>query len=268
LSAVLRLRTRRIEVSFIVGALLLVLGPLVPITLANTGGASVSPSPAPSNTTISIQISASATLPTPSGYDNVPFFVAVLTPSGHMFGCISGSSACDLVGFTASSPGTYQCVIPFGGASSSLAVTSTGGVSTSDCSGSNAGTWTGMSSTLCGGVFPDGANCVGTTGFNDLVTGCTGGSSYAIGFGNPNEPGSTGDTSQAGTYSVVVCWDFATQDPNGGGPAFTSAAYTNTFQITPSTGVPEFPVGLVFLVALSLPVLLIVRAKSPTAPKP
>ncbi|MDA4119673.1 MAG: hypothetical protein OK436_03705 [Thaumarchaeota archaeon] len=118
-----------------------------------------------------------------------------------------------------------------------------------------------MSSTLCGGVAPEGANCVGATGFADLVSGCTGGSSYFIGFGIPNPPPSDGDTSQVGTYNVVVCWSFATQDPNSESPVFSSAPATTTFQIT-ATPVPEFPLGLAFLLAVAVPVLLLVRAKS------
>ncbi len=124
-----------------------------------------------------------------------------------------------------------------------------------------------MSSTLCGGVAPEGANCVGVTGFNDLVTGCTGTSSYFIGFGIPNPPPSAGDTSQSGTYSVVVCWDFSTQNPNGGTPQFTSAAYTTTFEITPPSGVPEFPLGLGLILAVAVPILLVMRAKFSGAPK-
>jgi hypothetical protein len=118
-----------------------------------------------------------------------------------------------------------------------------------------------MSSTLCGGVPPEGANCVGATGFSDLVSGCTGGSSYFIGFGIPNPPPSDGDTSQVGTYHVIVCWNFATQDPNGGSPVFSTAASTTTFQIT-ATSVPEFPWGLAFLLAVAVPLMLLVRAKS------
>jgi hypothetical protein len=124
-----------------------------------------------------------------------------------------------------------------------------------------------MSSTLCGGVAPEGANCVGATGFSDLVSGCTGGSSYFIGFGIPNPPPSDGDTSQVGTYHVVVCWNFATQDPNGGSPVFSSAATTTTFQIT-ATPVPEFPLGLAFLFAVAVPALLLVRAKSSAVKRP
>ena len=240
---------------------------LAPAAVANTGGVSASPPLSVPNTAISIQVSATATLPTPSGYYNIPFFVAVLTPSGYIYGCISSSSACDLAGFSASGPGTYQCAIPFGGAASSLVLTTSGGVSAFDCSGSNSGTWTGMSSTLCGGVAPSGANCVGTTGFNDLVTGCTGASSYFIGFGIPNPPPSAGDTSAPGTYSVIVCWNFATQNPNGGPAVFSSAASTTTFQISPSLGVPEFPMGLGFLLAVMIPVLLFVRSKVSGVPK-
>lgn len=257
-----QLRPRTLQASLIAGALLLVLGPLFPATFANTGGVSVAPSVAPANTPISIMLTASVTLPTPSGFSNIPFFVAVETPSGYIFGCISSSSACDLSGFTASGPGTYECSIPFGGAASTLSGTTSGGVSApGDCSGSNSGTWTGMSSTLCGGVAPDGANCVGATGLSDLVSGCTGGSTYFIGFGIPNPPPSDGDTSQVGTYHVVVCWNFATQDPNGGSPVFSSAATTATFQVT-ATPVPEFPLGLAFLLVVAVPVLLLVKAKS------
>lgn len=258
----MRLKPRTLRASLIAGALLLVLGPLLPVTFANTGGVSATPSVAPANTSISIILSASVTLPTPSGFSNIPFFVAVETPSGYTFGCISSSSACDLSGFTASSPGTYKCSIPFGGAASTLSGATSGGVSApGDCSGSNSGTWTGMSSTLCGGVAPEGANCVGAAGFGDLVSGCTGGSSYFIGFGIPNPPPSDGDTSQVGTYHVLVCWNFATQDPNGGSPVFSSAATITTFQVT-ATPVPEFPLGLAFLLAVAVPVLLIVKAKS------
>jgi len=253
---------RGVLVWSLLGALLLLLGPLLPIASANTGGVSAIPGLSPPNTTVSIQIPVTVSLPTPSGYYNTPFFVAVLTPSGFTFGCISSSSACDLVGFTASSPGTYQCDIPFGGAVSSLSVSTSGGVSAFDCSGSNSGTWTGMSSTLCGGVSPEGANCVGIAGFNDLVAGCTGGSSYFIGFGNPNVGGTQGDTSQVGTYHVVVCWYFATQSASAG-PMFPAAAYTTTFQIAPTAaGVPQFPFGLVLVIAIVLPLLLIVRARS------
>ena len=139
----------------------------------------------------------------------------------------------------------------------------TGGVAAlGDCTGSDAGTWTGMSSTLCCGTIPEGANCVGITGFNDLVTGCNTSPSYDIGFGVPNLTPFAGDTSQSGTYNVVVCWQFATQDPNGGAPTFTSVAGTPTFQITPSTGVPEFPLGLMALFAVAVPVLLLVRKSS------
>ena len=242
---------------------MLVLGPFLPLAAANTGGVTASPPVSPPNTTVSIDISASATLPTPDGYSNTPFFIAVLTPSGYIYGCISDSSACDVVGFTASGPGTYQCDIPFGGAASSLSLATTGGVSATDCSGSDAGTWTGMSSTLCGGVAPEGANCVGSAGFDDLVTGCAAVSSYFIGFGIPNPPPSAGDTSESGTYSVVVCWNFATQDPNGGPPVFISAAYTTTFQISPSsTGVPEFPMGVLALIAVMVPVVLVLRKRA------
>jgi len=117
-----------------------------------------------------------------------------------------------------------------------------------------------MSSTLCGGVAPEGANCVGAAGFSDLVSGCTSGSSYFVGFGIPNPPPSVGDTSQVGTYNVVVCWNFATQDPNGGPPIFSQAATTTTFQIT-GTSVPEFPLGLFALLAIALPALMVARAK-------
>ncbi|MDA4123214.1 MAG: hypothetical protein OK456_08560 [Thaumarchaeota archaeon] len=260
----MRLKSRGIQISCAAAAILLVLGPFLPLASANTGGISASPPVSAPNTTVSIDVSASTTLPTPDGYYNTPFFVAVLTPSGYIYGCISGSSACDLDGFTASGLGTYQCTIPFGGAAASLSLATTGGVSATDCSGSDSGTWTGMSSTLCGGVSPTGANCVGTTGFNDLVTGCTAGSSYFIGFGIPNPPPSAGDTSESGTYSVVVCWNFATQDPNGGAAAFSSAAYTTTFQISPSsTGVPEFPMGLLALLAVMVPLVLVLRKRTP-----
>ena len=258
---------RGAQASCIVGLVLLISGSFIPVAFANTGGVSASPPVSAPNTTVSIQISATATLPAPSGFSNVPFFVAVLTPSGYIFGCISDSSACNIMGFSASGPGTYQCTIPFGGAASSLALVTSGGVSASDCSGSDSGTWTGMSSTLCGGVAPEGANCVGTAGFNDLVTGCTSASTYFIGFGIPNPPPSTGDTSAPGTYSVVVCWNFATQDPTVGGPVFSSAASTTTFQISPSLGVPQFPMGLGLLLAVMVSVLLFVRPKSSGVPK-
>jgi len=124
-----------------------------------------------------------------------------------------------------------------------------------------------MSSTLCGGVAPEGANCLGITGFDDLVTGCTAGSSYFIGFGIPNPPPSAGDTSNSGTYSVVVCWNFATQDPNAGPAVFSTAANTTTFQISPSTGVPEFPMGFALLLAVMIPMLLFARAKFRGIPK-
>lgn len=242
---------------------MLAVGPFLPVTFANTGGVSASPNIAAPNSTINIQTSATVTLPTPTGYYNSIFFIAVLTPSGTTYGCIGGSSACDLVGFSATGPGTYSCGVPFGGATSSLSVATTGGVTApGDCTGSDAGTWTGMSSTLCGGVAPEGANCVGVTGFNDLVTGCDGSTSYFIGFGVPNLTPFAGDSSQSGTYNVVVCWQFATQDPNGGAPTFTSVASTTTFQITPSTGVPEFPLGLVALLAVAVPLMLLVKAKS------
>jgi len=255
----LRLRPGMFRASLIAAALLPVLALLSPVTFANSGGVSATPSVAPANTSVSIGLSASVTLPTPSGYVNIPSFVAVETPSGYIYGCISDSSACDLEGFTASSPGTYQCSIPFGGAASTLSGTTTGGVSApGDCTGSNSGTWTGMSSTLCGGVAPDGANCVGATGFKDLVSGCTAGSSYWIGFGIPNPPPSDGDTSQAGTYHVVVCWNFVTQNPSGGLPVFSSAATTTTFKIT-ATSVPEFPLGFAFLLAITAPLLLLLQ---------
>jgi hypothetical protein len=247
---------------------LLTLGPLIPVAFANTGGVTATPSIALTDTSISITLLATVTQPTPSGYSNIPFFVAVETPSGYTFGCISSSSACDLLGFTASDPGTYQCIIPFGGAPSTLSGTVSGGVSApGDCSGSNSGTWTGMSSTLCGGTSPEGANCVGATGFSDLVSGCTGGSSYFIGFGVPNPPPSDGDTSQVGTYHVVVCWNFATQEASGGPPVFSQAATTTTFQIT-ATSVPEFPLGLAFLLALFVPALLVIRKWEPSFRRP
>ena len=233
--------------------------PLLTAALADSGMTTASPSVAPPNTTISIINNATVSGPTPGGYYDQIFFIAVLTPSGTIYGCISDSSACNLEGFIATSPGTYQCSVPFGGTTESLSSSGTGGVSPlgTECSGSDAGTWTGMSSTLCGGVAPTGATCVGMSGFNDLVNGC-GDSSYFIGFGSLTP--SSGDTSQVGTYDVVTCWAFFTSTPATGTVA-KGVASTASFQIESQEGVPQFPIGISALFAIALPVLLLARMK-------
>ena len=244
---------------------MLALGTLLPAAFSDSGGVSPSVSTAPPNSTINLIAQATITAPTAPGYYDQIFFIAVLTPDGTMYGCISGSSACNLIGFTSTGAGTYQCTVPFGGSAASLSSVATGDVVTyGDCSGSNAGTWTGMSSTLCGGTAPTGANCAGTTGFNELVAGCGGSSVYYIGFGIPEPSPSSGDTSQVGTYKVVVCWEFVTVNPASAGDVFSSLASTTSFQITPTSGVPQFPIAplsSLVLVAILLPALLIISRK-------
>lgn len=257
----MRAKIRFLTISSLIAAsALLISGALVPAAFADTGGVSASPSVASPNTTISVISAATLGEATPAGYSDIPVFIAVLTPSGTMYGCISDSSACKLLGFTASSSGTYQCTIPFGGAASTLSVLTTGGVTAaaSDCSGSNSGTWTGMSSSLCGGTFPAGVTCTGITGFNDLVAGCST-PPYGVGFGTLSP--STGDTSEVGTYQVVVCWGFVTQSAASVGPVTTFVASTTTFQISPPAGVPEFPLGTFAVLLIALPLLVLARAK-------
>ena len=231
----------------------------VPVALADSGMVSASPSLAPPNTTISMISNATLSGATPKGYYDVLSYISVLTPSGTIYTCISGSAECNLVGFTATGPGTYQCAIPFGGAAASLSVSTTGGVSPygGDCTGSDSalfGAWTYQTtSSTCPTV---GNVCTGPSGLADLETLCTSGGWFG-GTGSA----STGDTSEAGTYQVLDCWTFYTSSPSSG-PSGKAVVSMGSFTISPASEVPQFPFGLLALFAIAVPALFLLRSRA------
>jgi len=245
---------------------LLLLGTFLPAAFADTGGISASPSVAPPNTTISLMSSATITGATAAGYYDSIFFIAVLTPSGFIYGCIGGSSTCGQLDFTSSSSGgTYQCKVPFGGSVATDSLSTTGGVSNyigcPESGADDSTAWTGISSNLCSGTSGIYTNiCSGASGFADLVSTCSNANVGGfIGFGDGSLSPSNGDTSQTGTYSIIVCWNFVTVVNEV--VIGSQVPSTGTFQISPSSGVPEFPLGTLALLAIALPVLVLVRAK-------
>jgi len=102
-----------------------------------------------------------------------------------------------------------------------------GTMSGNSCGGSNSGVWTLAS---------------GLTISNEEADNCNAG----VGIVSTGE----GSTSQGGTYTVIGC--------------FIDLSYvTAQFGITsPTSGVPEFPFGLVVLFALLVPALMVLRKRT------
>jgi hypothetical protein len=235
---------------------ILLFSTFVPAVFADSATASATPSPASPNTTITISnIATLADAPSRATDGALINYIAVLTPSGTIVGCVFyGGSPCNASFSTASSGGsgsggTGTCNVPYGGASASFSSGETGGITLAGgtCSGNDIGIWGSIGVPGCSGY------CSGTTGYNDLVKACSGG-----GSGSSILPSTTGDTSQVGTYLVVVCWLYFTATTIVAAPATTS------FVIAQSSGVPQFPLGslaFIALIAATLPLIYIIRAR-------
>jgi hypothetical protein len=221
---------------------------LVPAAFASdTFSVSASPSPAAPNNTVTLSNVANlagALVGGPPDKENL-FYVAVLTPSG----AIWGSSDWNTYQALTTSPGTGTCNIPYGGAVASGSSAVSGGASDlgGGCAGSDAFAWAQIGTTLCGGI------CTGPSGFADLVTFCP--TIVSLALSDPYFPNPFGgDTSQSGTYKVVACW-------NNVATSIAVPVQTSFVIVNPS-GVPEFPSGLALLMALAVPALIILRRRA------
>jgi hypothetical protein len=172
----------------------------------------------------------------PSGVDTESaLWVAVLTPSGAIWvlgGANAPTPVATFTGTGSASPVT-SCGVPYGVAGS-LSVSNVGGTaSVSGCSGSN--TWyLASASGLSGWVGTVEPDCKSTGSTNPSVTATTG----------------SGDTSSAGTYSVIICYSY--------GPS-TSISFTSA---DTNFSTPEFGLGLGVVLAVALMGVLLVRKRS------
>lgn len=186
--------------------------------------------------------------------------VDVLTPSGTIYDCVGSSAECSVLGYNSTSAGgTFQCDVPFGGSVASLSSSATGGVSIyGGCSGNDSIAWTEATSNLCTGTqeSPSQYLCVGAAGLSELSSVCTSG-----GFISGAVSNTQGDTSQPGIYEVLVCWSFVTTNPSSAAVVFSDVVSLGSFVIQSSSGVPQFPLGLMAIFAVGLPALMLVRAK-------
>ena len=216
---------------------------------------SASPSPASPNTTINLASAVSVDATSAStglAHSESILYLVVEAPSGTIYACTSGT-ACNPSYQSGATPGTGTCSVPFGG-TSTLSETITGGVTeTGTCSGSNAAAWGPLSGFGCSND-----PCSGSGDFSALLSSCSGSVTdvfLSIPFSTTH-----GDTSESGTYNVLTCWSMSVTGTFG--LSFVARAQT-TFVITPSTGVPQFPLGMAALFALMVPLLLITRKWGP-----
>jgi hypothetical protein len=181
-------------------------------------------------------------------------WVAVITPSGVSYLCSSASQDLCSAAFSPNSGGgSITCSIPYGGAGSVTATVSNG-----IANGPGA-------SPPCdnGGSNPVWEQIVGSQTLTSLLNTCS-----AAGVGFPTTTGGLvdGNTTQSGTYTAAACWS-----PNvieitvvglvSNSFVITAASSTSSTSTTTTTtiGAPEFPMGSLFLIALAIPSIVLLK---------
>ena len=195
---------------------------------ADSGAVVAIPSSGPPNTVVGLQNQFTSS----TGERIIQFFTAVIMPSGFTYAC-TNLAGCPVIAAFIVPGGTAFCTVPFGGPGFFDPTGTTGGASVTGCGPllPNSAAW-----------FPVAPNLLPV-----LQSMCLGGSPLTP-LGAP----STGSTSELGVYQVITCWMNA-----GGGPGFP---VNTTFLISPSQSVPEFPLGMVAVVGVTMALVVFLRA--------
>jgi hypothetical protein len=209
---------------------MLLSGGFLPLAYAADGVFAI-PSSAPQGSIIGVQNVLSS-----SGETLEQFFTAVITPSGSILACTFNLLSCPITAVFGGPGGTVSCTIPYGGL----------------------GTYSSAGTVGLVSIFPLGA--CDSPFDNNVAWGVTSGikSSDLQGLCDSRTSpsttgGSTGSTSEIGTYNVVTCW--VNQNPNVPGGQF----FQTTFNIVKSTAVPEFPLGMVAVVGVAMAAVVVLR---------
>jgi hypothetical protein len=208
---------------------ILLVGVFLPSAHADTGAVTPVPGSGPPNTVVGLENSFTST----SGEQIQQFFTVVITPSGSTYACQHFAGfGCPVAAFFGPGGGTAVCTVPFGGPGSFDSTPSDPGVNVVGCTGPNSAAWFPIIPTIVPALFPD---CIGGTFFTPI-----------------GAPG-TGSTSQVGLYQVVTCWMNAS-----GGPGMP---FQGSFEIVPSNGAPEFPLGMTAVLAVSMAIVFVLGAR-------
>ena len=212
---------------------LLLVGGFLPMAQASSGSIAAIPVSGPQGTIVGIQNQFTTT-----GESIELFFTVVITPSGSEVACTFSNLGCPVTAlFSGTAGGTASCTVPYGGLAFFSSAGTTGAVTVSllcDPPHNNTVSWAPVVSPKS--VADLKSMCTSATPIDPLTAGA----------------GTTGATSEIGTYNVVTCW----VDINGG----PGSAFATTFDIFQSRSVPEFPLGTVVLVGVAAAAVVVLRA--------